>query len=305
MFGSHLSIAGGLQNALIDAGRLGMDCVQVFTANQRQWKTKDISDEQVRVWRGERERTGIGEVVSHDSYLVNLASPTGENRDKSIALFRRELERCEALGIPSVVAHPGAHLGDGDEKGIKRIAKALDRVHKDLRGFSVVTCLESTAGQGTTIGWRFEHLRRIIDTVKDPSRLGVCLDTAHLIEAGYDLTGAAGCRAVLREFDDVVGLGLVRVWHLNDSKTAMGSRVDRHEHIGHGHVSLGAFEVIVNHPKFKKVPKILETAKEDSPDGTPWDVINLRVLRGLVRGQGGGAGKKTSTSRVKRRDAKR
>jgi len=282
MYGSHLSIAGGLHNALIQAAQLNLDCVQVFTKNQRQWNFKPLTDEQVQVWLDHQRSTKITQVVSHDSYLINLASPDAQARKKSIALFREELSRCEQLGIPHLVAHPGAHMGAGEPAGIKRIAKSLDQVHKQLPGLSVVTCLEITAGQGTGLGYRFEHLAQIIDQANDPDRLAVCLDTAHLIEAGYDLTSASGCKAMLQECDQVLGLGRVRVLHVNDSKTPRGSRVDRHEHIGHGHVSLDAFKVIVKHPRFKSAPKILETPKATAPDGRPWDTVNLEVLTKLA-----------------------
>ncbi len=282
MFGSHLSIAGGLHNALIDAQRLGMDCVQIFTKNQRQWRIPPLTDEQIDLWQQHQRETKINHVVSHDSYLINLASPDDQAWKKSIALFREELFRCEALGIPDLVAHPGAHMKSGEPAGLKRIAKALDQLHKDLPGLNVVTCLEVTAGQGTSLGARFEHLGQIIDAVKDPDRLGACLDTAHLLEAGYDLTSAAGCRDTLKQFDQTVGLDRVRVLHINDSKTPRGSRVDRHDHIGKGHVSLDAFGVIVKHPRFRKVPKILETPKADAPDGRPWDTVNLELLRSLA-----------------------
>ena len=285
MFGSHLSIAGGLHNALIDAKKLDMECVQVFTKNQRQWKVKPLSDDDVKQWFEHRKSTGIDDVVSHDSYLINLASPAAQVREKSVALFREELRRCEALDIPWLVTHPGAHMKEGEDKGLKRVARSLDRIHKDLPGLKTVTCLEVTAGQGTSLGYTFEHLRQIMELVKDPQRLAVCLDTAHMLAAGYDLTGAAGCRAVLRELDDVIGLSHVAAIHMNDSKVPRGSRVDRHEHIGHGHVSLDAFKVIVNHKAFGNVPKILETAKEDAPDGRPWDAINLAALRGLMSGK--------------------
>ena len=282
MFGSHLSIAGGLHNALIEARRLGMDCVQVFTKNQRQWRAKPLTDEQVALWHQHVRDTDISEIVSHDSYLINLASPDTTNRRRSIALFREELLRCEALNIANLVTHPGAHMGRGEEAGLKRVASALNRMHRELPGLSVTTCLEVTAGQGTSLGYRFEHLRRIIDQVTEPDRLGVCLDTAHMLGAGYDLTSAAGCRRTLGELDKIIGLNLVRVIHVNDSKVPRGSRRDRHEHIGRGHVALEAFAVLVNHHKFKSIAKILETAKEDAPDGRPWDTVNLDVLRSLV-----------------------
>jgi len=285
MFGSHLSIAGGLHNALIQARQLDMDCVQIFTKNQRQWKVSPLDDEAIRLWQVHQRDTGICDVVSHDSYLINLASPDPDVRQKSIALFREELIRCEALGVPSLVTHPGAHMKAGEEAGLKRVAEALDELHRNLPGLKVVTCLEITAGQGTALGYTFEHLRAIIDMVAAPERLAVCLDTAHLLAAGYDLTSAAGAKAVLQELDTVVGKRQVRVLHMNDSKTPRGSRVDRHAHIGHGHVSLDAFRVIVNEPAFRNVPKILETPKEDAEDGTPWDTINLRTLREMLKPQ--------------------
>lgn len=281
MFGSHLSIAGGLENALIRARELEMDCVQVFTKNQRQWKAPPLRDEQIERWFEHRSSTGIDEVVSHDSYLINLASPVKETRSKSVALFREELRRCEALSIPHLVTHPGAHMKAGEDAGLTRVAEAINKLHDELPELSVTTCLEITAGQGTSLGHTLEHLAALIERIEDDRRIGICLDTAHLIAAGYDLTSARGARAVLKEVDETVGLERVKVWHLNDSKTPRGSRVDRHEHIGHGHVALEAFGVIVEHPQFKRVPKILETPKEPHPDGRPWDTVNLETLRGL------------------------
>ena len=268
--------------ALLKAKELGMDCVQVFTANQRQWKPKAPTAAQVEEWHRQRKATKLKAVVSHDSYLINLGGPAGELRDKSIDAFRDELMRCELLDIPYVVTHPGAHRGDGEEEGLRRVAAALDQLHAELPGLRVVTCLEVTAGSGSALGGRFEHLRTIIDSVKDPARLGVCLDTAHLLEAGYDLTSAAGAEAVLQELADVIGHDRVKAIHVNDSKTPRGSHVDRHAHIGHGHVALDAFEVFVRKRAFARVPKILETPKEDTAEGRPWDLVNLEVLRGLM-----------------------
>ncbi len=280
MFGSHLSIAGGMHNALIAARELGMNCVQVFTKNQRQWAAPPLKKEDVDLWFEHRESTGIEHVVSHDSYLINLASPKKDVREKSIKLYVDEVERCEALGIPHLVMHPGAHLGVGEEKGLARVAAAFDRIHKKLPGYKTLTCLEITAGQGTTLGYTLEHLRTIIDSVAEPGRMAVCLDTAHALAAGYDLTGEKGAKGFVKEIDAVLGLERVKVLHVNDSKVERGRRVDRHEHIGHGHVSLDAFRVLCR--KFKGVPKILETPKADAPDGRPWDTVNLETLRGLV-----------------------
>jgi len=282
MFGSHLSIAGGMHLALTEARKLDMDCVQVFTKNQRQWSAPPLAAEQIAQWRDTQKTTQIKIAVSHDSYLINLASPSAETFAKSIALFRDELERCETLGIPYLVTHPGSHLGTGETAGLQRIAQALNRLHQELPGYRTLTCLEVTAGQGNSLGHRLEHLAQIIAQVDQPERLAVCLDTAHLLAAGYDLTSAQGMRDTLAEIDSVLGLARVRVIHVNDSKVPRGSRVDRHEHIGQGHVSLDALRVLLRHPALHQIPKILETPKEDAPDGRPWDVINLQKLRELA-----------------------
>ncbi|MFW6060688.1 MAG: deoxyribonuclease IV, partial [Phycisphaeraceae bacterium] len=236
-------------------------------------------------WFEHQDSTGMRDVVSHDSYLINLASPKAETRDKSIALFREELLRCEALKIPFLVTHPGAHMKEGEDAGLKRVAEAMNRLHEELPDLSVITCLEITAGQGTCLGHTLEHLATLIEWIDADERLGVCLDTAHMLAAGYDLTSTRGAKAALREVEATVALERVRVLHVNDSKVARGSRVDRHEHIGHGYVALDAFKAIVNEPAFKGVPKILETPKDTAPDGRPWDVVNMETLRGLVRSQ--------------------
>ncbi|MFP4223100.1 MAG: deoxyribonuclease IV [Phycisphaeraceae bacterium] len=286
MFGAHLSIAGGLHNALIEARSLDMDCVQIFTKNQRQWQAPPLKDEQIAQWQAQQAATGIRDVVSHDSYLINLASPKEDVRDKSIALYREELVRCEQLGIANLVMHPGSHLKTGEEAGLTRIVEAFDQLHDELPDLAVLTCLEITAGQGTNLGYRFEHLAEIMDRVQASERMGVCLDTAHLLAAGYDLTSAEGARGVLRETDDVVGLDRVRVLHVNDSRTERGSRVDRHEHIGYGHVAEEALAVLLSEPAFAELPKVLETPKADAPDGRPWDAINLEKVRHLAGAAG-------------------
>jgi deoxyribonuclease-4 len=298
MFGSHLSIAGGLHHALVEARGLGMDSVQVFTKNQRQWSAKPLEDEAVALWHAHRRSTGITVPVSHDSYLINLASPDEAAWSKSIDLFRVELANCSRLDIPYLVTHPGAHLGNGEEAGLSRVARALDRLHDELPDLAVITCLEVTAGQGTSLGWRLEHLRDILGQVKHPGKLGVCLDTAHLLAAGYDLTSAAGAEATVEEVERVIGLERVRVLHMNDSKVPRGKRVDRHEHLGLGHVALPALGVFVRHPKFADVPKILETPKEMTAQGEPWDAVNLKVLRGLAAGRRVRASRAESNTRA-------
>jgi deoxyribonuclease-4 len=282
MFGSHLSTAGGLHNALLEAQELGFECVQIFTRNQRQWSPKPLTDETVALWQAHRRSTGIDHAVSHDSYLINLAAADRAIREKSIRALVDELTRCEALGIGCLVAHPGAHVGQGERRGLQRIAGGLDRVHKATAGFKARICLENTAGQGTNLGYVFEHLRQIIDRVKQPERLGVCLDTAHALAAGYDLTSGAGARRMLDAFEQTLGLDRLEVVHVNDSKTPRGSRVDRHEHLGHGHVSPHAIKAIIKNRRLRHVPKILETPKAQAPDGRPWDAVNLQTLQRLA-----------------------
>ncbi|HEY7119854.1 MAG TPA: deoxyribonuclease IV [Tepidisphaeraceae bacterium] len=290
MFGSHLSIAGGLHNAALAAETLGMDTVQVFTKNQQQWKCKPLEDAAIADWRAHCDRLNFAHTVSHDSYLINLASPDDRLWRMSIDLFIEELKRCILLHIPYLVTHPGAHMDCGEEAGLKRVAEALDIVHEQVpltrrRGqngvaAAVVTCLEITAGQGTCLGHRLEHLATIIEHCKAPQRLAVCLDTAHLFAAGYDFRGRKYA-AFMREVDHTVGLDRVKVFHLNDSKKELGSRVDRHEHIGRGQIGLDGFKPLVRDKRWRHTPKILETAKGKSDDGREWDAVNLETLKSL------------------------
>lgn len=280
MFGAHLSTAGGLHNALEAARTYGFDCVQVFTASQLQWHSRPLTRRALAAWHEHRAAAGLDEVVSHDSYLINLASPDGRLRRRSIAAFRRELNRCEALDIGWVVMHPGAHMGAGVDAGVRRLTASLDEIHRDLPGHRAVACLEVTAGAGTTLGARFEQIRQVLDSAAEPARLAVCLDTCHLLAAGYDLTSAAGACGVLDELDAVIGCGLVRVIHMNDSKGPRGGGLDRHAHIGQGHVAAEAFAVLAR--AFPRTPKIIETPKGPAPDGRPWDVVNVEALRALA-----------------------
>ena len=274
-----------MHNALLAAEKLGMATVQVFTKNQQQWKCRPLEDGCVESWRRECTRLKFEETVSHDSYLINLASPDEELWRKSVDLFIEELKRCVLLGIPYLVTHPGAHMGEGEEKGLKRVAQALDVVHEaipQVRGAQrVVTCLEITAGQGSSLGWRLEHLAEIIEHTGAQDRLGVCLDTAHLFAAGYDFRGRK-YSSFMKEVEARLGRERVKVLHLNDSKRELGSRVDRHEHIGKGTIGLEGFKPFVRDKGWKSVPMILETPKEKAPDGRDWDAVNLEVLMGLL-----------------------
>lgn len=281
MFGSHLSIAGALHNALLEAERLGFDTVQIFTKNQQQWRVPPLADETIATWKEHCGRLKFKKTVSHDSYLINLASPDPALRAKSIELFKEELTRCETLGVPYLVTHPGAHMGDGEDVGLTRVAASLDEVHAAVAAPNVITCLEITAGQGSSLGYKLEHPAKIIDKVKDPERLGVCLDTAHLFAAGYDFRGSryAGFR---KELARTVGIKQIKVLHLNDSKKALGSRVDRHDHIGRGLIGIEGFRPIVQDSAFAKIPKILETPKDKDEKGRDWDAVNLELLRSLM-----------------------
>ncbi len=302
MLGAHQSIAGGLVNALLAAEALHMDCVQVFTHNQRQWRVPALDARARDAWLDRLSTLGWHRrprrrVVSHASYLINLASPDPDLRLRSIALHRQELERCEELLIPACVVHPGAHLGrprppgrpelDGsltpDERaGLERAASSLDAVHRGLPGCPVVTCLETTAGAGSTLGWDFDHLALIRRMVREPRRVAFCLDTCHVTAAGYDMSTAARAARVLRAFDRTCGLARLRVVHVNDSAAPTGSRRDRHAHIGRGTCGMACFRAILNCPRLAGVPKILETPKGTAPRGLDWDAVNLRTLRRLV-----------------------
>ncbi len=303
LYGSHLSVAGGMHHAVEEASRLGLASLQVFTSNQRQWTARPLSKDAIGSWRGALARVGwesaAHRVVSHNSYLVNLASPDHAARRKSIASQRGELERCEALGIGRCVLHPGAHLGtarkpsdpnrlrekpSADEMaGLRRIAKALDELHRSLRGYRVVSCLETTTGSGTNLGYDFHHLELIASMVAEPERVGVCVDSCHIVAAGYDLSTPSRARATLDELDARIGLGRVRVVHLNDSIYAMGSRKDRHAHIGAGLCGNACFAAILTRRELQAIPMILETPKDGLCQGESWDVVNVRRLEAIRR----------------------
>lgn len=292
-FGSHLSIAGSMAGALREASRLGFDTVQVFTKNQRQWRVAPLRGEDAEEWTAEARRLGWSDrLVAHNSYLINPGSPDDALWEKSVTLQREEIERCERLGIPRLVSHPGAHTGSGEEAGLGRIVSAYARLLRETAGYHTVVCLENTVGSGSNLGGPFEHLAAIRSRLLDElgaeadRRVRFCFDTCHALAAGHDMRTAEAADAALDEFDRVCGLSHVAAVHLNDSKGALGSRLDRHEHIGEGHIGLEGFRAVVNRRELALTPMILETPKEDSPDGTPWDVVNLGRLKGLLRGSG-------------------
>jgi deoxyribonuclease-4 len=287
LFGAHMSIAGGCHNALLAAHEHGCASVQLFTKNANQWNTKNLTDDEVRLFRQTLRRTRLRFPTAHDSYLINLASPDEALYRRSLEAFVVELQRAERLGLSYLVTHPGAFVDSDEETGLARVARALDEVHARCPGFRVRVLLETTAGQGTTLGHRFEHLARILALVADPDRLGVCFDTCHVFAAGYPLAPERDYRATLRAFDRTVGLTRLRAFHFNDSLKPQGSRVDRHAHIGQGCLGLEPFRLLVNDRRFGNRPMLLETPKE-GPDGEDMDAINLATLRGLLRPEGAG-----------------
>lgn len=285
ILGAHQSIAGGYYKAVEIAQRTGCNCVQIFTKNNNQWRAKPITDAEAAAFRGKLQELGVAHPLSHDSYLINLGSPDPELWTKSIDAFVVELERAEQLGIPYVVTHPGSYTTSTETKGLKRIIAALNEVHKQTKGVAAKCLLENTAGQGSNLGWKFEHLAAILDGVKDPERLGgVCIDTCHLFAAGYALGTKKEYLATMRTLDKAVGLTRVKAFHVNDSKAKFGSRVDRHAGIGRGEMGIEAFRLLMNDRRFRRVPMYLETPK-GMDGGEDLDVVNLRTLRSLVEGK--------------------
>ncbi|MEX0713424.1 MAG: deoxyribonuclease IV [Pirellulales bacterium] len=281
ILGAHMSIAGGHYKAVELAMARGCQCVQLFTKNSNQWRCRELTPQDGERFRLALEASGLAHPIAHDSYLINLASPDEALWRKSIAAFADELRRAEQLGLGFLVTHPGSSTTSSEEQGILRIIAALDQVHGIAPDLRVRTLLETTAGQGTALGWRFEHLARILDGVNDPDRLGVCVDTCHIFAAGYPLAGRRDYLATIRKLAKVIGLERVQAFHLNDSKRELGSRVDRHAHIGEGQLGLDPFRHLLNDPRFSRVPMYLETPK-GRRDGLDLDVINLATLRGLV-----------------------
>ncbi len=279
-FGAHMSMAGGHDRAVRAARAVGFRTVQVFTKSNNQWRAAALTDAHVAAFRLALEQTGVADPVAHSSYLINLGSPDDALWEKSIAALVVEIERAEALGISDLVMHPGAHVGSGEDSGLARIARGLDEAHRRTAGVALKVALETTAGQGSCLGHRFEHLGQILGAVARPERLGVCGDTCHIFAAGYPLGTPSEYDATMDSLERAVGAGRVRLWHLNDSAKPLGSRVDRHAGIGRGHLGLEPFRRIVNDPRFAGLPMILETPKGEE-DGEDLDAVNLRVLRRL------------------------
>jgi deoxyribonuclease-4 len=307
ILGAHLSIAKGFHKAVEKAAALGMETLQVFTQSPSRWAVKPaipagresprfgksstknnnqrqarpIPDAAAALFRATLAELAIGHPIAHNSYLINLASPDETLWRRSIEAMVVELRRADQLGLAYVVTHPGASVDSSEEQGLKRVAAALDEVHAQTGDVEARILLETTAGQGSCLGHRFEHLATILDKAKHPDRLGVCVDTCHVFAAGYPLGTPRQYRASMEQLAASVGLEKVRAFHLNDSKRELGSRVDRHEHIGKGRLGLQPFRHLLNDPRFQHVPMYLETPK-GTVDGEDLDAVNLRTLRGLV-----------------------
>ena len=276
LLGAHMSISGGVSTAIERARSVGCTAMQMFVKNNMQWFARPLTREEARTFLEHQQRSELLSAFAHANYLINLAATNGQFHANSIRSLSEELVRADQLELPFLVLHPGAHLGAGEEAGLEKVVQSIDRVLYDLSKIKTRIALETTAGQGSCLGNKFEHLAYIISRVREPERLCVCLDTAHVFAEGYEIGSDASVRKTFREFDRVVGLDRLAAIHLNDSKTACGSRVDRHEHIGKGKIGLPAFRFIMGDRRFRKIPKVLETPKSKD---LREDVINLRTLR--------------------------
>ena len=287
MLGSHMSIAGGYYKSVEAAHQMGCDCVQLFTKNNNQWKAKPITEGEVSLFRERLKELNVAHPLSHASYLINLASPDDVLWNKSIEAMAIEWERAEQLGLDGVVVHPGAFVTSDEASGLRRIAEAIPKIHKLVRPKQSWMLLENTAGQGSCLGWNMEQLATMLEGSRDKYPVGICLDTCHAHAAGYDMSQAAGLKKLVAELESFGLTSLVRAIHLNDSKRELGSRVDRHEHIGHGTITLAGFQRFLKHPAFKKLPMYLETEKGQTEEGEEWDMVNLATLRDLLKAKGG------------------
>ena len=273
-----MSVAGGLHQAFARGEAAGCSTLQIFAKNERQWRAKPLTEEGIAQFKAEAQRSGLGPVMVHGSYLVNLASPSDELWERSIEAVADELNRCEKLGIPLLVMHPGAHTGSGSEAGIQRVAAGLDRLFEQGVGGDVLVLLETTAGQGSCLGGSFEELARLIELLRHPERAAICVDTCHVFAAGYDIATEEGYHTTFDRLAELVGLDRVKAFHLNDSKGALGSHLDRHEAIGDGQIGIEGFRRLINDARFCGLPMVLETPKgKDAAD----DIRNLQTLRGL------------------------
>lgn len=277
LLGAHMPTDGGLASAITGGAEIGCTAVQLFTANPKQWHTPALSETEAEAFASAVERTAMGFVCAHDSYLVNLAAPDEKVYRASMRAFAHELERAELLGIPWVVTHMGAHLNTGEEESLERLVVSIKALLDESKGMSAGIALETTAGQGTGLGYTLAQLQRVVDGVGAEGRVGICLDTCHVFASGYDISTPVGYEALWSEFDARIGLEKLKIIHCNDAKKPAGSRIDRHEHIGKGQIGLDAFRWLMNDERFTRIPMILET-----PEAETMHRRNLEVLRGLI-----------------------
>ena len=282
LLGAHTSTTGGVVAAVDLADKLGFTAMQIFSKNNTRWHQRRFSEKEIIEFKTKLKNSNIKFVCVHDSYLINLCANNLEFKIKSDNAFIDEIERCHQLGIEYLNFHPGAHCGAGEQEGIKIIAEALNIAHEKTKGYKVSSMLEATAGQGSAVGYRFEHLQEIIDLVEDKERMSVCIDTAHIFAAGYDIRTPEVYEKTMKEFDAIVGLRKLKCFHMNDSKKTLGSRVDRHDHIGKGLIGKEGFSHIMNDKRLEHIPKILETPKGKEHLEDVENVENLKVLLSLI-----------------------
>jgi deoxyribonuclease-4 len=280
IFGAHESISGGVYNAITRGKDATCDAVQIFNKSNSQWRAKKLTSDEIDQYLAAIDETGVTVACSHSSYLINIGSPDEALLTKSRNSLQEETERCNLLQVPNLVFHPGSHVGSGEEPGLDRIAENMNQVLANVSDNTVTLCLETTAGQGSNLGYTFEQIATIMDRVEDKDHLGVCLDTCHIFAAGYAITDPEDYKKTIEQFDDIIGLDNLKIVHTNDSKTEFGSKKDRHEHIGEGHIGIAAFENFVKDERFEDIPFILETPKGDD---LAEDVENLKKLRSLVK----------------------
>jgi deoxyribonuclease IV len=284
LLGAHFSIAKGLDKALYEAKRYGCNALQIFTKNASTWKERVVTQKEIDGFKQAKSETGISKIASHTSYLINLATPEKKKHKMSCNALVQELIRSSCLGIPYVVLHPGSHMEVGEKEGISRIAESINKIFEEIfaktPGISTRLLLETTAGQGSSVGHTFEHLASIISKFEKKINPGICLDTCHIFAAGHDIRTMEYYRKTMDDFDSIIGLGHLSLIHLNDSKKELGSRVDRHEQIGLGYIGLNAFKYIMNDDRLFDIPKIIETPKGKTDKD--WDEINLKLLRQMV-----------------------
>jgi len=278
-FGSHMSISGGIHKAVIRGKETGCDCIQIFTKNSNQWYAKEYATDEISLFKKLRDEYEINPIIAHASYLINLASPDDSLYEKSINSFYEELTRADLLDIPFIVIHPGSHRGSGEKEGLQKVALAIDAIYEKGVNLKVQILLETTAGQGTNLGYKFEQIAEIIDETKEKKKVGVCFDTAHSFCAGYDIRAPLSYKETFNQFEKTIGAGKIKAIHLNDAKKGLGTRIDRHEHIGKGEIGLMGLKNLVNDERFEHIPMILETPKDKE---MKWDKMNLKTLRELA-----------------------